>query len=88
MMIYYGTLPPLRSLEKLAWWIGPFPIKSRHVLLGAERFGFNNNVISFLGLFPPDEVFQTRNDFLNRCQTLERIFAPNVNHRLKRHLAH
>ena len=70
-MVFTQTLPMMSTLRHLAEMDGPFPIKNRHVILAAERFWFKENVIDFLKLFPPDEVFRSRKDFLNRCEELE-----------------
>jgi hypothetical protein len=72
-MTYTGQLPSLSKLRKLAEWDGPFPMKSYRIVIGAERYGFDTSVIQFLQLFPHDEVFRSRNDFLQRCQNLETI---------------
>lgn len=69
----HRKLPPMRSLRKLAMWDGPFPMKSRRLVMAAERFGFGDDMITFLKLFPRDEVFRSRDEFLERCELLETI---------------
>jgi hypothetical protein len=52
---------------------GPFPIKNRQLLLAAERFGFSGRVVEFLRLFPANEVFHSRDGFLESCDKLEAL---------------
>jgi len=70
-MTYDGPLPTIRRLKKLAEWSGPFPMKSHHMVIDAERFRFDSTTIQFLQLFPHDEVFENRTDFLCHCASLE-----------------
>lgn len=70
-MIYDRPLPSMRSLRQLATWDGPFPIKSYRLVIGAERYGFGSDMLAFLKLFPHDEVFRDRDDFLEKCRVLE-----------------
>lgn len=70
-MKYDKPLPSIRKLKKLTEWDGPFPMKSYRVIIGANRYGFDEDTISFLELFPHDAVFKTRNDFIERCEKLE-----------------
>ncbi|HET8671392.1 MAG TPA: hypothetical protein VFM05_12430 [Candidatus Saccharimonadales bacterium] len=70
-MTFNKKLPSIRTLRSLASIDGPFPIKNRHVILAAQRFYFNDNVVEFLRLFPRDQVFHSRDEFIERCQQLE-----------------
>ena len=70
-MTYDQPLPSMRSLRKLASWDGPFPMKSYHMILGAQRYGFGSDMIGLLRQFPHDDVFRSRDDFINRCKELE-----------------
>ena len=70
-MLYNRPLPPIRDLKKLATWDGPFPMKGYRAVIGADRYGFDDDTIRFLQLFPHDAVFQNRDDFLQRCEELE-----------------
>jgi hypothetical protein len=70
-MRYENQLPPIRKLKRLAEWDGPFPIKSYRLVLGARRFGFDDDTIRFLRLFPHDSVFNSRDDFIYSCEMLE-----------------
>ena len=70
-MRYTRPLPSMRSLKKLATWDGPFPMKSYRMMVGANRYCFGSDMAAFLELFPHDEVFRSRDDFLVKCQELE-----------------
>ncbi len=72
-MTYDKPLPAIRQLKKLAEWDGPFPMKGYRMVIGADRYGFDNNTITFLELFPHDEVFRSRSDFIKRCEALESL---------------
>lgn len=74
-MTYFknSALPPMRSLKHLAEICGPFPIKNKQLLLCAERFGFNSRVVEFLQLFPANQVFHSRDSFLESCDELEAL---------------
>ncbi len=69
--MYTKSLPSIRTLRSLAEIDGPFPIHCRHVVIAAERFWFSDKVINFLQLFPPNEVFRSRDDFVERCKQME-----------------
>lgn len=70
-MQYDKPLPPIRKLKKLAEWDGPFPMKSYRLVIGASRYGFDDDTIWFLEQFPHDAVFKSRSDFLERCEQME-----------------
>lgn len=70
-MAFNKKLPAIRTLRSLAEIDGPFPVKNRHVILVAQRFWFDDNVIDFLKLFPPETVFHSRDEFMERCRQLE-----------------
>lgn len=70
-MVYNRPLPSMRSLRQLASWNGPFPVKGYRLVIAADRYGFGSNMQAFLKLFPHDEVFHSRDDFLERCRDLE-----------------
>jgi len=70
-MTYHKNLPPTHSLKHLTEICRPFPIKNRQLLLAAERFGFSSRVTGFLQLFPVNEVFHSRDDFLESCDELK-----------------
>jgi hypothetical protein len=71
-MTYNIYHPSMHTLRRLADVAGPFPIKSRHMILAAERFGFSARVGSFLELFELEEIFLSRDDFMRRCKDIKR----------------
>ena len=77
-MAYRGHLPSMRKLKKLADMDGPFPIKNHYIVLAAHRFKFDDDVIQFLNLFPRDEVFHSRMDFIERCEELEELIESEL----------
>ena len=79
-MTYDRPLPPMRNLKKLATWDGPFPMKGYRMVIGANRYGFDDDTIHFLQLFPHDAVFRSRDDFLKRCQDLELFIVQEGSH--------
>lgn len=52
---------------------GPYPVSCEDIQLTAEAWNFSNNTIEFLKLFPKDEIFNSREDFLNRYEKLEAL---------------
>lgn len=74
-MTYDKHLPSMRKLKRLADIDGPFPIKNHFIVLAARRFNFDEDVIDFLNLFPRDEIFKSRIDFIERCEELEALIS-------------
>lgn len=72
-MQYSNPLPSIRKLNRLAEWDGPFPMKGSRIIIGAERYGFDDDTIRFLKLFPDDTVFRSRDDFQDRCKKLQTL---------------
>lgn len=70
-MIYSKPLPRMDSLELLANKLGRFPMTRREVSKTAKNRGFRRSVLDFIKLFPEDETFETRLDFITRCEELE-----------------
>lgn len=77
-MTYDKRLPSMRKLKKLADLDGPFPIKNHYIVLAAQRFKFDEEVIDFLNLFPRDEIFKSRSDFVERCEELETLISSEL----------
>lgn len=74
-MAYARPLPSIRSLGKLASWDGPFPMKAYRMVVGADHYGFGEDMLAFLALFPHDMIFHDRHEFLERCKELESSIA-------------
>lgn len=63
-------LPSAKELEGLVTGVD-FPASSRLLQRAAEDRGLAEHVIAFVSLFPADEVFVDRTDFLTRCEELK-----------------
>lgn len=64
------VLPTTTQLVRLAKR-GKFPVQRQELEGVARRNGYTTGMIEFLRLFPSDEVFKNRVDFLTRCEELE-----------------
>jgi hypothetical protein len=74
-MKYTNQLPSPNKFRWLARLVGPFPASAKRINGYARHFGFDKDVISFLHQFHPDEIFESRADFLNRCEDLAFMIA-------------
>lgn len=88
-MTHCQPLPSIKALKRLATETGSFPITGRHLLLSAKRMQLDDELLSFLALLPPREVFRDRAELLERCRDVEALvrtspesnFAPAYDHR-------
>lgn len=71
MMTYTKPLPRIDNILWLAKLARPFPATARQIKNIAKLWGFSSSTTDFLELFPEDEEFDSRDDFLNRCDDLE-----------------
>ena len=69
-MKYKKQLPPVRHLLSLAQDT-LFPVSREEIEQNAPYYGFSDEVVNFLRLFPADEIFSSRVDFMTRCEELE-----------------
>ena len=70
-MIYFKPLPHIDNIRWLARLTEPYPATCQAILETAEAWNFSDSTIEFLQLFPSDEEFASREDFLTRCEELE-----------------
>lgn len=70
-MAYTGQLPSLSELRQLVKLVSVFPASAQQFLDTAERAGSGQNVLSFLRLFHPDELFDDSQNFITRCEDME-----------------
>ncbi|HET9174548.1 MAG TPA: hypothetical protein VFN56_04710 [Candidatus Saccharimonadales bacterium] len=70
-MSYTKPLPRLRRLELLATLAGTYPQTAQQLLLTAKRWRCGPSITDFLQLFPADELFATKDEFMNRARELE-----------------
>lgn len=78
-MNYTQPLPKLENFSWLARMVGPFPMPAGVIRRAAESLKLNKSVSNFLKLFPEDEEFESRADFLTRCEDLELIIREERN---------
>ena len=69
-MIYTEPLPRADDIIRLGRAIDSFPIKRLDIERIARQHGSGIHVVHFLGLFPEDEEFQNRQEFLARSDEL------------------
>lgn len=69
-MSYDNKLPAVKHLLALAKEM-EFPALRRDVEKMALKRGLSEDVVAFIDLFPADEVFQNRVDFMTRCEEVE-----------------
>lgn len=70
-MVYTKALPRITKLQRLAEQSEPFPKTVKSIVRIAIKQNFNKALIDFLRQFPSDEVFETKNDFIQRCEVVE-----------------
>lgn len=69
-MKYNKQLPPVRNLLTIAK-DARFPASRQEVEDIARSWGFTRVMTDFLDLFPADEIFESKVDFMTRCEELE-----------------
>lgn len=69
-MVYNKILPPVRHLLSLARQTR-FPATRQDITVQARTLGAPAATLDFLQLFPADETFPNRNDFVTRCEEVE-----------------
>ena len=70
-MVYEKQLPRVRELLHLSRVAKPFPATRKLISSVALRWGMSEAVIDFLKLFPQDLVFNSRAEFITKCEELE-----------------
>lgn len=69
-MIYTEPLPRAADIIRLGRAIDSFPVNRLDIERIARQHGTGVDVVHFLGLFPEDEAFQSRQEFLARSDEL------------------
>lgn len=69
--MYAKPLPRIDNIYLLKNLIASFPVSVKKVIRIARRWRFNRSTIEFLKYFPSNEVFESPNDFLTRCEDIE-----------------
>ncbi len=70
-MTYAKPLPRIDNVLWLRKLARPFPATAGKILGIAKAWNFSAGTTDFLKLFPEDEVFDSGDDFLTRCDELE-----------------
>ncbi len=73
-MVYNKKLPPVRQLLSLAQHTR-FPATRAAAVQVANGLGSPQTVIDFLKLFPSEETFASRDEFMTRCEELELLIG-------------
>lgn len=71
MMTYGKSLPRIDNILWLKALSRPFPATTADILEKARLWHFSTNTIDFLKLFPENEIFESEEEFLTRCEELE-----------------
>lgn len=69
--MYTNQLPSMTTLRRTVEVAKPFPATTKEISERAKKAGINNDVIEFLVQFNDDETFESRVDFITRCDELE-----------------
>lgn len=70
-MTYPKKLPSSDDLLKLNKSVRSFPITTEAIVAIAKEQALNKSTLEFLQLFPPNEVFNTSDDFQKRSELLQ-----------------
>lgn len=76
-MPYIRKLPATRHLLKLARNIG-FPVTAGYAAKLSHDLQLPQDLTDFLLTFPKDEIFQSRIDFMTRCEELEILIQQQI----------
>ncbi len=69
-MKHVHRLPSSKDIIWLSKLATSYPVTRRQIVRVARMWNFKNDLIAFLRLFPPDEMFESRADFVTRCEDL------------------
>ena len=69
--MYAYDLPDMDKITRLAKLVNPFPATARRIAKFAKHYGFSRDVLDFLHYFHPREKFESRADFVTRCDEME-----------------
>jgi len=70
-MTYLTTLPHIDNMRRLKQVARPFPAAAGAILEKAQTLNFSTSTLDLVKLFPEEEIFETEDDFVNRCEELE-----------------
>jgi hypothetical protein len=64
--------PHIDNILWLSKVAGPYPASREDIEQAAVDWLFSNATLDFLNLFSPTEIFMSREDFVKRCEELEK----------------
>lgn len=70
-MTYSEHLPSMNELRRLVKSVSVYPASAQQFIDAAGQSGSKPDIISFLHIFHPDDVFEDGSDFISRCEGLE-----------------
>jgi len=70
-MVYDNSIPRINNVRWLARLAMPFPTTAGAIMEIAQAWRFDKSTLDFLELFPPDLSFESREDFMTRCEEVE-----------------
>lgn len=73
------ALPRIANIEWLARLAEPFPASIDKLSDLAKHWKFGRNTMDFLRLFPKNEIFESKIEFLTRCEELEMMIREGRN---------
>jgi hypothetical protein len=73
-MNYVKQHSPVRQLLDLAQHV-EFPAMRSEIMLIATGLNSKESLLDFLALFPADEIFNSRVDFMTRSEELEMLIS-------------
>ena len=77
-MTYNKQLPDMESLDHLVRRCGPFPVTRRELVRRVRLWGMDGPILDFLRLFPSDQIFESRREFLTRAEELTEIITQEL----------
>lgn len=70
-MPHAQDLPNISELEQLATLVSIFPANAQKFVDTAKQYGFSKEILGFLRLFRPNEIFKDGLEFIARCEEME-----------------
>lgn len=67
-MAYTNRLPSEKDIIWLSKLVVSYPVTRREILRIARMWNSKPEVVSFLRLFEPDQLFQNRTDFVSQSE--------------------
>lgn len=72
-MQYTNRLPSEKDIIWLSKLLTNYPATRREILRIARMWNFKPEVVAFVRLFAPDQQFDSRTEFVTRCENLAHL---------------